>query len=161
MSPYPKIEIIAYIAINDIQRVSDNDKQMCRYERSFRYEHNDPLQSRRMAFNKLFDEKQSRMFGYDGDPAQQFKGLSLVVEYKVPSDDGNDEVGVVKQSQLLTGEPMGSELHLELWQSELSLLKLAHPDRFFPSMPVEGETGKVYEILKTDYWISMFYFYER
>ena len=49
-----EIKILAYVAENSILHLSDDEnKQISRYVRSFRYEHHDPFQSRRMAFFKL------------------------------------------------------------------------------------------------------------
>lgn len=37
-----------------------------------------------MAFNKLVDERESRLFGYDIIPEHQLRDLSLYVEYLEP-----------------------------------------------------------------------------
>jgi hypothetical protein len=68
----PQIVIIAYLAVNEIQQLTDRGERISRYGRSFRYENQDPLVSRQMAFNKLMDEKQGRLFDFGGDPMELF-----------------------------------------------------------------------------------------
>lgn len=157
--PAPAIKIIAYIAVNDIQHLNDDNKQISRYVRSFRYEHNDPLVMRRLAFNKLLDEKQSRLFG-DVNPDERFKGLSMFMEYLAPCNIRVPNTRELKKLHLLTGEPMSSQEQLERWHKELGLLRLANPIMEFPVMPVSDESDKVFEILETPYMTAMYYFYE-
>lgn len=158
--PAPAIKIIAYIAVNEIQHLNDDNKQISKYARTFRYEHNDIFIMRRMAFNKLLDERQSRLFGADVNPEQQFNGLSLYLEYLAPYDNGKNDTRELKKLYLLTGEPMSSREQLERWSKELGLLRLAYPKIEFPVMPVSSENDSVFEILDTPYWTQMYYFYE-
>lgn len=156
----PDIQIIAYVAVNEIQHLNDDDKQISRYVRSFRYEHHDPLVMRRLAFNHLVDEKESRMFGSDGNSEQQFKGLALYLEYLAPCNPMVPNTRELKKLHLLTGEPMSSQEQLKLWEKELGLLQIAYPKIEFPVMPVSDVDETVYGILETPYWIQMYYFYE-
>jgi hypothetical protein len=158
-APKPDITIIAYVAVNDIQHLSDKDKQISRYVRSFRYEHHDALIMRRLAFNRLLDEKEGRMFGSDGNPEQQLKGLSMFMEYLAPYENGKNDTRELKKLHLLTGEPMSSQQQLERWQKELCLLQAAFPENAYPVVTAkEGNTE--YDTLDTPYWTSMYYFYE-
>jgi hypothetical protein len=154
----PDIQIIAYVAVNEIQHLSDDNQQISRYVRSFRYENHDPLVSRRMAFNKLLDEKQSRMFGYDDNPEEQFRGLSLFMEYLAPYNKGLGDTRELKKLYLLTGKHMSSDEQMERWENELKLLQAAFPQVHYPVMP-STEGDKDYEILETESWIKMYFFY--
>lgn len=160
-TPKPDIKILAYVTVNDIQQFTDGGKQISRYMRSFRYEHReDPLVCRRMAFSKLLDERQSRMFGYDVNPEQQLRGLLLYLEYLTPYEkDKEGKTRELKKLHLLTGEPMETIDQLTRWQKELGLLQAAFPEVSFPIMPVESGDS-VYEILETPYWTSMYFFYD-
>lgn len=113
-----------------------------------------------MAFNRLLDEKQSRMFGKDDNPDERFNGLSLFMEYLAPCDNGKNDTRELKKLHLLTGEPMSSQEQLERWNKELGLLRLAYPKIKFPVMPVSDESDSVFEILETAYWTQMYYFYK-
>ena len=157
--PKPDIEILAYVAINGIQQFTDDNKQISRYVRSFRYEHHDALVMRRMAFNKLVDERESRLFGYDIFPEHQFRGLSLFVEYLQRIENGEPNSWELKKLHLLSGMPMSTEDQLVRWQKELGLLQKANPNVCYPVIPVES-VASVYEILETPYWTQMYYFYE-
>jgi len=160
-TPKPEIQIIAYVAINDIQQLTDDGKLISRYVRSFRYEHHDdPLVCRRNAFYKLLDEKEARLFGYDINPEQQLRGLSLYMEYLVPYNNGKGDKGELKKLYLLTGKPMRTEDQLVRWEKELHLLQAAYPKIHLPIIPVRDDMGTTYEILETPYWTLMYYFYE-
>ncbi len=112
-----------------------------------------------MAFNKLLDEKESRLFGVNDNPDKRFNGLSLYMEYLAPCNPMVPNTRELKKLHLLTGEPMSSQEQLERWQKELRLLEAASPGICFPVMPVEmGDT--VYQILETPYRTQMYYFYE-
>ena len=100
------------------------------------------------------------MFGIDGNPDQQFKGLALFMEVPTPYDNGKNDTRELKKLHLLTGEPMSNKEQLERWQKELGLLRIAYPKMEFPAMPVSDVDDTVYEILETPYWTQMYYFYE-
>ncbi|TSA24201.1 MAG: hypothetical protein D4R67_12310 [Bacteroidetes bacterium] len=115
-APKPEIQIIAYVSVNDARYQSDNDNQTSRYVRSFRYEHfDDPLVSRRMAFNKLLDERQTRLFGNDINHEQQLRGLSLYMKYQAPFENGKEKTHELKKLYLLTGKPMSTQDQLKRW----------------------------------------------
>lgn len=154
------IKILAYVAENAIQQLSDDQpKQISRYQRSFRYEANDPLQSRKLAFNKLLDEREGRLFGSGYEPEQRFAGLSLFLEYLERVDGAEPNEWELKKLYLLTGKPMHTEEQLKRWQKELHLLEMSYPDITFPVKPVEYD-GSVYDVLETPYFTQMYYFFE-
>ena len=113
-----------------------------------------------MAFNRLLDEKESRLFGADVNSDERFMGLSLYMEYLAPYDNGKNDTRELKKLHLLTGDPMSIQEQLERWKMELGLLRLAYPKVEFPVMPVSDDDKTVYEILETHYWTQMYYFYE-
>jgi hypothetical protein len=160
MSTDPAIKIIAYVAANEIQYLNDDNKQISKYTRSFRFENHDSLVMRRLAFNRLLDEKESRMFGRDDNPDARFRGLSLYLEYLAPYDNGKNDTRELKKFHLLTGEPMSSKKQMERWEKELGLLRMAYPKIEFPVMPVSDKSGSGFKILETPYWTQMYYFYE-
>jgi hypothetical protein len=155
----PATKILAYIAENEIRQLTNDNEQISRYVRSFRYEQHDPLVSRRMAFNKLLDEREARLFGSDYEPENRFAGLSLYVEYLERVEGGKPNEWNLKKLYLLSGKPMSTEAQLERWQNELHLLEKANPDVCYPVMPVESD-GTVYDVLETPYFTQMYYFYE-
>jgi hypothetical protein len=155
-----EIKILAYVAENAIQHLSDDQhKQISRYVRSFRYEHHDPLQSRRMAFNKLLDEREGRLFGGGYDPEQRFAGLAIYLEYLERVEGGEPNEWKLKKLYLLSGKPMSTEDQLERLQTELHLLERSNPDVCYPVMPVECD-GSVYEVLETPYFTQVYYFFD-
>ena len=106
------------------------------------------------------DEKQSRLFGYLDDPGELYRCLSLYVEYLVRVDNVPEIEYKSKKLNLLTGESIRTEDQLVRWNKELGLLKAAEPDRYFPVMPVKSGGNRMCEILETQDWIKMYYFYE-
>ena len=157
-NPPSNIQIVAYTAINKIQQQPDDYNKISSYTRSFRYESVDPLTSRRLAFFKLLDEKQGRLF-CDGDLVNRSLGLSLHMEYMVPVI-GQRNAYELKKLNLLTGNYMSTMDQLQRWEKELRLLQKALPDQYLPIMPVDYVDGRVFEILETEYWIKQYYFYE-
>lgn len=110
-----------------------------------------------MAFNKLLDEREGRLFGGGYEPELRFAGLSLYVEYLELVEGTEPNEWNLKKLYLLTGAPITTEDQLERWQTELRLLQKAYPEFDFPMMPVESD-GSVYDVLETPYWISTYYF---
>jgi hypothetical protein len=155
----PATKILAYIAENEIRQLTNDNEQISRYVRSFRYEQHDPLVSRRMAFNKLVDEREARLFSSGYEPEKRFAGLSMYMEYLERVEGGEPNEWGLKKLYLLTGKPMSTEAQLERWQKELRLLEMAYPEFDFPVMPVENEDTD-YEVLETPYFTQMYYFYE-
>lgn len=158
-APPSDIQIIAYIAINRIQNKPNDDNKISSYTRSFRYESPDPLASRRLAFNKLWDEKMTRLYGEDYDPIKKLNGLSLLLEYMEPVE-GRDDKMELKKLYLFTGDPEMSALQqLQSWEKELQLLQMAYPEESFPKRIVEYIDGREFLCLETTYWTRMYYFY--
>jgi hypothetical protein len=157
-APPSDIQIIAYTAVNKILNKPNDDNKISSYTRSFRYESPDLFTSRRLAFFKLLDEKQCRLF-CEGDLVNRSIGLSLQMEYLVPVV-GQKNAYELKKMNLLTGNYMTTLDQLQRWEKELNLLQKALPDQHFPVMPVDYGDGRVFEILETEYWIKQYYFYE-
>jgi hypothetical protein len=112
-----------------------------------------------MAFNKLVDEREARLFSSGYEPEKRFAGLSLYMEYLERVDGTEPNEWNLKKLYLLTGKPMTTEEQLERWQNELHLLEKAYPDFVYSVMPVESD-GSVYDVLETSYFTQMYYFYE-